>query len=78
LSHVVSDQAANVVALGQSNDEDHSDHGGDQSAQTAQNALVGDMAHVAVQKQGDDFNCTSWDTQDQTLFSTETEALDLW
>jgi hypothetical protein len=36
------------------------------------------MTHIAVQKQGDDFNCTSWDTQDQTLLSTETEALDLW
>lgn len=64
LGHVVTNQTTRVVALGKSNDKDHSDHGGDKSAQTAENTLVGDVAHVAVQQQSDDFDCASRDTKD--------------
>lgn len=61
MRHVVSDQTTDVVGFRECHDENDADQGRDQAAQTTQQSLVRDMAHITIQDERDDFNSATGD-----------------
>lgn len=77
MREIVADQATDVVSQRKCHDQQHANDRGDQPAETGQHSLVGDVADVAVEKEGDDFHRAAWDAEDETLLLGVTEPFDL-
>lgn len=77
MGQVVSDQPTDIVPFRECDNQDDPDQRRDESAQTAQDALVCDMAHVPVQQEGDDLDSAAGNAQDQAVPGAIPKAVDL-
>lgn len=77
MCHVVADQSTDIVGFGEGDDKDHADQGRYKTTETAENTVSGNMAHVAIQQKGDDFDGTTRDTENETFLIGVSKTCDL-